>query len=294
MKNKNTKSSDKIISQGLHDSFPVLAKNPNKWSNRLVISTPTVGMVRMEWVQARFGQTIPTNFSLVDVHQYMTTYAPIGYQVADAENLTAKVVVEGNFDWFLSWEDDNLPPLDALVKINQYIIKGDVPIVAGLYFTKSEPPEPIMYRGMGQGYYADWKLGDKVWVDGIPFGFTLIHGDIIRKLWEESPEYVVNGTVTRRVFEAPSESYVDPVTGGWMNQSGTSDLAWCKRLMKDKIFEKAGFPEYQKKEFPFLVDTSIFVKHIDRASGVQYPKALPKAFLEGKITFKDALKILTA
>jgi hypothetical protein len=284
----------KELSPAFIKSMPGLANNPGRWTNRLVISTPTLGTVRMEWVQGRFGQTIPTNFSLVDVHQFMSTYAPIGYQLADAENLTAKVVVEGDFDWFLSWEDDNIPPLDALVKINEYIIKNDTPIVSGLYFTKSVPPEPILYRGHGTGYYADWKLGDKVWVDGVPFGFNLIHGSIIKALWKESPEYVVNGTVTRRVFEAPSESYIDPETGGWMNSSGTSDLAWCKRLMKDKIFEKAGWPEFQKKEFPFLVDTNIFVKHIDRNTGVIYPTQLPEAFLQGKITWQEALRILTA
>lgn len=271
-----------------------LRDNPGKWTNRLVISTPTVGNVRMEWVQSRFGQTIPTNFSLVDVHQFMNPYAPIGYQLADAENLTAKVVVDGNFKWFLSWEDDNLPPLDALIKVNQYIIKGDIPVVSGLYFTKSEPPEPMIYRGMGQGYYADWKLGEKVWASGVPFGFNLIHGDIIRALWNESPEYLVNGTVTRRVFDNPMESYKDPETGGWMNSSGTTDLAWCKRLMENNIFTKAGFPEFQKKEFPFLVDTSIFVKHIDRQGGTQYPIELPKEFLRGNITWREALKILTS
>ena len=262
--------------------------------HRLIIGTPTLGMVRMEFVQSRYGQTIPTNFSLIDVHQFMSSFAPIGYQLADAENLTAKIVVEGDFEWFLSWEDDNLPPLDALVKINEYMIKGDIPIVSGLYFTKSNIPEPILYRGQGSGYYANWKLGDKIWVDGIPFGFTLIHGSIIKALWKESPEYVVNGAVTRRVFEAPSESYVDPVTGGWMNQSGTSDLAWCKRLKTDLIFEKAGWPEFQKKEFPLLVHTTIFVRHIDRNTGVQYPDKLPTAFQEGKITWTEALKIMTA
>jgi len=268
--------------------------NPGRMINRLLISTPTVGSVRMEWVQGRFGQTIPTNFSLVDVHQFMTSYAPLGYQLADAENLSAKVVVEGGFEWMLSWEDDNIPPLDALVRVNQYIIKNDTPVVSGLYFTKSVPPEPILYRGMGRGYYADWKLGDKVWVDGVPFGFNLISGKIIKALWDESPEYMVNGTVTRRVFDSPSESYIDPETGGWINKSGTSDLAWCKRIMTNKIFEKAGWPEYEGKEFPFLVDTSIFVKHIDRNTGEQFPTQLPKDFLDGKITWQEALRILTS
>ncbi|MFA5696151.1 MAG: hypothetical protein WC917_01660, partial [Bacilli bacterium] len=100
--------------------------------------------------------------------------------------------------------------------------------------------------------------------------------------------------VTRRVFDNPSESYIDPLTGGWMNQSGTSDLAWCKRLKDDNIFVKAGWSKYQKKEFPFLVDTTIFVKHIDRQTGVQYPISLPKQFLEGKITFKEALRRMTS
>jgi len=268
--------------------------NPGRMINRLLISTPTVGSVRMEWVQGRFGQTIPTNFSLVDVHQFMTSYAPLGYQLTDAENLSAKVVVEGGFEWMLSWEDDNIPSLDALVRLNQYMIKNDTPIVSGLYFTKSVPPEPILYRESGRGYYADWKLGDKVWVNGVPFGFNLISGRIIKALWDESPEYIVNGTVTRRVFESPSESYIDPETGGWMNQSGTSDLAWCKRVMNNKIFEKAGWPKYEGKEFPFLVDTDIFVKHIDRNTGEQFPTQLPKDFLDGKITWQEALRILTS
>lgn len=273
------------------NSFP---ENIKKITTRLLIGTPTLGSERMEFVQARYGQTIPTNFSLVDVHQYMTSCAPLGYQVADAENLIAKVVVEGKFEWLISWESDNLPPLDALVKINQYIIRNDTPVVSGLYFTKSSPPEPILYRGTGNGYYANWRLGNKVWVDGIPFGFCLINGRIIKALWDESPEYVVNGIITRRVFDNPSESYIDPITGGWMNFSGTSDLAWCKRIMENDIFKKAGWPQYQKKKYPFLVDTTIFLKHIDRQTGQQYPLSLPREFLAGAITWKEALKILTA
>ena len=270
-----------------------LPKSPG-WSKRLLIGTPTRGEVRMEWVRGRYGQTIPCNFSLVDSHQFLNSYAPLGFQITDAENLTAKIMVEGNYEWFLSWEDDNVPQADALIKLNEYMIRGDIPIISGLYFTKSIPPEPIMYRGNGRGYYADWKLGEKVWVDGIPFGFTLIHGSIIKALWDESPEYIVNGQVTRRVFSIPNESYIDPVTGGLINSTGTSDLAWCKRMKDAKIFEKAGWPEFQKKEFPMLVDTNIFVHHVDRTDGTMFPRALPKAFVEGKITFKEALALLTA
>ena len=288
----------KKIKKSLITSGPItfnkIEVNKKRRKNRLLISTPTLGTVRIEWVQARYGQTIPCNFSFVDVQNLMSTYAPLGFQIADAENLAAKSVIEGDFEWFLSFEDDNLPPLNALIKVNEYMIKHDTPVVSGLYFTKSDPAEPILYRGLGQSYYADWKLGDKVWVDGVPFGFTLIHGDIIREMWKEAPEYNVNGIITRRVFDSPSESYIDPITGGWMNRSGTSDLAWCKKIMDNNIFEKAGWSKYKEKEFPFLVDTTIFLKHIDRKTGVQYPIGLPKEFLDGKITWKEALKILTS
>lgn len=256
----------------------ILDKNPGKWTNRVAIGTPMTGLVRAEWVFSRYGQTIPTNWSHVDVVQFMSSHIPLEYQVADAENLIAKVVVEQNFEWLFFIESDNVLPNNTFVKMNEYMIDGRIPVVAGLYFTKSDPPEPLIYRGVGNGYYADWKMGDKVWASGIPFGCTLIHGNIIRELWKTSPEYTVGGTVTRRIFESPSESWYDHDKGSWMTNSGTSDLNWCKRVMREGILEKAGFPEFQKSENPYLVDTTIRVKHIDMM-GTVYPFSVPDRFL---------------
>lgn len=268
-----------------------LQKNPKNWVNRVAIGTPTTGNVRMEWVNARYSQTIPTNWSHVDIQQWMSPHIPLGYQVADAENLIAKTVVEGNFEWLLFLEHDNVLPGGALVKMNEYMIRGDIPVVAGLYFTKSVPPEPMIYRERGRGYYADWKLGEKVWAKGVPFGFTLIHGNIIRELWKDAPEYNVQGTITRRVFNAPNESFMDP-SGGWTTNAGTSDLDWCNRLIEGGYLARAGFPKIQKKEYPFLVDTSILVRHIDE-KGVMYPISVPKDFAEGRATWKQALINMT-
>ncbi len=247
-----------------------LDKNLGVWTNRILIATPTTGNIRMEWALARYGQIIPTNWSQVDMLQWMSTYAPTHYVLPDAENLIAKVVVEGNYEWFLSIEEDNVIPPDAFVRINEYITEGKVPVVSGLYYTKSNPPEPILYRGRGNGSFRDFKLGDKVWVDGIPFGFTLIHGSIIRALWNESEEYMVSGQKTRRVFATPNVNVGDPKEGKFAYTRGTTDLAFCTKLMTDNIFTKAGWPEYQKKKYPFLVDTNIFIQHIDR-QGRMYP-----------------------
>lgn len=256
-----------------------LEKNKGKWTNRILIFTPMTGVVRAEWVMARYGQIIPTNWSHVDLIQWISSYVPLQYQLADAENLAAKMVVEQNFEWLLTLEHDNVIPPDTFVRLNEYMRKGDIPVIGGVYFTKSVPPEPILYRGRGNSFFRDWKFGDKVWVDGVPFGCTLIHGDIIRALWKEAPEYEITpGQVTRRVFNTPEKSWGDPETQNTMTEAGTSDLAFCTKLMKDGIFEKAGFPKYQKMKYPFLIDTNIFVKHID-FNGQMYPIVVPEEYV---------------
>lgn len=248
-----------------------LDKNPGNWTNRILIAVPTTGLVRMEWVMAKYGQIIPTNWSHVEMQQWLNTYVPLEYQLPDAENLIAKQVVEGGYEWFLSLEQDNVIPPDTFIKLNQYMIEGKVPIVSGLYYTKSQPAEPILYRGRGNGAFTDFKLGDKIWCDGIPFGLTLIHGSIIRALWNESEEYEVAGQITRRVFDLPNLNEGDAATDArFSSLRGTTDLNFCKRLMRDNIFVKAGWPLYQKKKYPYLVDTNIFVQHIDN-NGRMYP-----------------------
>ena len=254
-----------------------LLVNTGQWQNRLVIGHPVTGNVRVEWMMGRFGQTIPCNWSHVDILQFMSPFVPMRYQVADAENLIVKAVIETGAEWLLSWEHDNIPGNDALIRLNEYMRDAKVPVVSGLYFTKSVPPEPMVYRGVGNSYFQDWRLGDKVWCSGIPMGFSLIHASILREMWKESPEYMVNGQITRRVFHTPSESWSDPETGAYLTKSGTSDLAWCQRVIEGGYFAKAGWKKYQAMKYPFLIDTNIFVRHID-ANGVQYPLEIPKRF----------------
>jgi|ERR1035437_97632 hypothetical protein len=265
-----------------------LIKNNGLWNNRLLIGTPATGLVRMEWSVGRYGQSIPTNWSHVEIMQWMSSFIPMRYQVADAENIIAKHLVENDFQWLLFIETDNVLPQGTFVKMNQYMISEKVPVVGGLYFTKSVPPEPMIYREQGHGYFADWKLGDKVWCRGLPFGCTLIHGSIIKELWKTAEPYVTNGIQTRRVFKHPEDVKMDPNSNDFFLSQGTTDLNFCNELISKKVFEKAGWPEYQKKKYPFLVDTSIFVKHIDN-DGVNWPTELPKPFLEGKKTLKECL-----
>lgn len=260
---------EKIIENKRYGTAVIIKKN-TKPQMRLLIGIPTTGLVRIEWMCSRYGQVIPCNWSSADFMASIDQISPVNFLVADAQNLIVKHFIEGEFEWLLFIEHDNCIPPDFFIRMNEYMIGGKVPVVSGLYFTKSVPAEPLVYRGRGNGHFRKWKLGDKVWVDGLGMGTTLIHRSILEAMYQESEEYAIAGGVVRKVFETPARVFIDPETGGISTSSGTSDLAWCSRIMDDDIFKKAGWPKYQKKQYPFLIDTNIFSWHID-PDGNKYP-----------------------
>lgn len=258
--------------------------------NRLMVGIPMTGLLRSEWVLARYGQVIPCNWSQSDCIMWLDQYSPLRFSVADARNLIVANAVQGNFEWVFFIDHDTIMPPKTLLTMNEYMLKGGPPIVTGLYFTKSVPSEPLIYRGRGTSYYRHWKFGDRVWVDGHGMGCTLIHCSILRALWEESEEYILRGVKVKRVFETPAKMWFDPETMGWQSETGTEDLFFLHRIIDNKILEKAGWPEYQKKKYPFLVDTNIYCTHIDW-SGMQYPsRGEQMAFVRGKDKAKFGIK----
>ena len=138
-----------------------------------------------------------------------------GYSIADAYNLITRKALEIGVDWLIIIEDDVMIPPTGLLKMAEYIDKGKEPVVSGLYYTKSVPAEPSVFRGRGNGAYKKWKYGDKIRCDGIPMGFLLLHTSILRWMWDREEHYKApDGADLRRVFETPKKIYYDPERGG--------------------------------------------------------------------------------
>lgn len=230
----------------------------------------------MEWAVARFGQIIPCNWGYKHAIHWVPACAPLGYMTVDAQNLIVKGFLESDSDWLFFIEQDNVLPPDCFIRMNDYMRKNEVPIVSGLYFTKSAPAEPLVYRGRGNSYYADWKIGDLVWCDAVPTGCVIIHRSIIEVLWNNSEKYVVGNPPqeTRRVFQMPERVWYDPELG-WDNSQGTSDMEFCSRVIVENVFEKAGWSNYVGVKYPFLIDTNIFVWHIAE-NGLIFPSPSEK------------------
>lgn len=247
-----------------------IIENKKAWKQRLLVGTPVTGLVRVEWMQRRYNQVIPTNWSLSEHMEFITADMPLRFQVCDAQNIIVHRAVTEGFEWVWLIEHDNIIPVDAFIQMNQYMLKKTHPVVSGLYFTRSVPPEPIVYRGRGNSYFKDFKMGDKFYADGIPTGCVLIHTSLLQAVWNESPEYKVGDRIVRKVFEEPARIVFKPDLGMYMGEVGTSDLEFCTRVMNGNFFEKAGWKKFAKMKYPFLVDTNLFCAHIEN-DGRQFP-----------------------
>ena len=239
-------------------------------TNRIMIGIPATGLVRIEWVLARYGQVIPCNWSQSDMIHFVDQFSPLGFMVADARNLVVTKAVEGNFQWVFFIDHDTIMPPHTILTWNERMLKCDVPIFGGVYFTKGIPSEPLVYRGNGTSYYSNWKFGDEVWVDGMGMGCTMIHVSVLKVMYDEAESYMIGPHVVKRIFQTPSKIGFDPQTMAWSAQSGTEDLAWCDKVRKTGVLKRAGWTDVAKKRFPFLIDTNVFCKHINN-DGVQYP-----------------------
>lgn len=239
--------------------------------HRIMVGIPMTGLLRSEWVLARYGQVIPCNWGQNDFYQWIDQKTPLGFLVADARNIIVQRFIEGPSEWLLFLDHDVILPPDFILKTNDRMLKGDVPVWGGLYFTKSVPSEPLIYRGRGNSYYTDWKLGDEVWCDGMGLGCHMIHRSILDVLWNDSEWITIGPARCKKIFESPSKAAFDPETLSWHGLSGTEDLIpFYTRIMEDHVFKKAGWPKYDAMKYPYLCDTGIFCRHIDW-NGVQYP-----------------------
>jgi len=131
--------------------------NPEKRQQRFAVGIPMTGLIRAEWAFARFGQVIPCNWSQFDVVSWISPYSPVDFLVADARNIIVHDVLQVGAEWLFFIDHDVVLPPDTTLKLNERMINDAVPIMSGLYFTKSRPAEPLVYREIGGGYFADWR-----------------------------------------------------------------------------------------------------------------------------------------
>jgi hypothetical protein len=231
----------------------------------------TTGLIRYEWHSAIFDMVVPMCHGPSKTYGANLHYfSSIGYHVAEARNLIVQNFLKDNFtEWLFFIDHDTLPHPFTFAYMTQHIREKKYPIVSGLYFSKTFPSQPLVFRGTRNGVYTDWQCGDLVNTSAVPMGMTIIHRSILEWCYARSREVMcTDGTVVKEVFRTPRDRIVDPQSNSYFTLVGTEDLWFCEKLMDLNVFEETGWGHLKNEKYPFLVDTRIFCKHIDQKGQV--------------------------
>lgn len=226
-------AADKTVKEGMDNPrFLSPEATPEQLRSRaiaLAIPCPTRTMTR------------ETGLSLAQLTKPMfSSFVPISpdsMEVGEARNECVEKAREAGAAHILFIDYDVMPPPNALVRL----LSHKLPIVGGVYHSKSVPSYPLLWVKGWPGAFEDYEMGDLVSVSGMGMGCTLIRMDVFDKL--EKPYFK---TIPGYVNENPN--VVLPHM--------TEDTYFCDKA------RKAGFD--------VVADTGIQAYHVDWMSGVSY------------------------
>jgi len=169
-----------------------------------VIICPTRGTFPTRVVQSWMKLQRPLNHNV---------YGPIfaeSMQVDKAYNALVNYVVNskllGRCKYILTMEEDNLPPVDGLLRLYESMDEYDV--VGGLYWGKYEDGFPMIFGNPENGYLDSAaqtpKTGEVQRCNALGMGFTLFKTEIFRDIeepWFETVEGVDERGVERKMTQ---------------------------------------------------------------------------------------------
>lgn len=116
--------------------------------------------------------------------------------VGQAKQAMAEMAVASGCQWAFFVDDDVLVPGDALMKMIQRwrMDPQKYAIQNGVYWSKSEPPQPLIFKGSFEGSFWNWHVGDLLEADAAGAGCTFIATDVFKKMPKPwfSTEYIYN------------------------------------------------------------------------------------------------------
>lgn len=105
------------------------------------------------------------------------------YRVDLAKEKLAEMALANNVDFLFFLDDDVLCPPDTLLKmVKLWQSDPKYSVISGVYWSKSDPAVPLVFKGNLQGSYWDWKTTDLIQADAAGAGCLFISADVLRKM----------------------------------------------------------------------------------------------------------------
>lgn len=165
-----------------------------------IIVCPTRGSISARVVQSWLGLMKPMNQKVIG------PLFAIGLEVGEAYNQMIGMILSNDelskFQYLLTIEEDNCPPMDGLLRL--YEGMNDYDVIGGLYWTKGEGGQPMIYGNPGvmpKNFIPQVPLPDSLQAaNGLGMGFTLFKLGIFKRIpgpWFKTVQEVIPGTGAR-------------------------------------------------------------------------------------------------
>lgn len=208
----------------------------------IVIGIPTFGMVSSYFLQARMSQQFPLVSSSMD-------YIVKGKPIAEARNEIVQHALDIDATYIYWLDDDVIAPGDSFLKLWRH----QKDIINGVYWSKSNPPMPLLFRGHLDMPYLNWHVGDLIEIDAAGNGLTLVKTDVYREISKK-----IGGPWYSTEYGSFPGQKISPV-------NNTEDLYFYWKA------KKAGYQVW--------ADTSVQAFHYEKNTDVMYmmPSSSPQS-----------------
>jgi len=187
-----------VHNKDLDSSIDRLEQSKSYRDLSTIIICPTRGQIPARVVQSWMGLMRPMNQKVIG-----PLFAS-GMEVGKAYNTMIEMILANpelsKWKYILTIEEDNAPPADGLLKLYESI--GEYDVVQGLYWTKGEGGQPMIYghpKVFPKNFIPQKPIPETVMeCNGLGMGFNLFKLDIfknpdLQKPWFKTVQEVVNG-----------------------------------------------------------------------------------------------------
>ena len=145
----------------------------------LTVGLPVSGRkVAVEWAINYENLNVPV---MVNRCTQITFNRPI----AEARNMICKGALERNNKYVFFLDDDVTCPSNTLRRLLYDLEQDDdVGIACGIYCSKEDLPQPLVFKEIGNGAYWKWKAGETFEVAAAATGCMMIRTDILKDIPE--------------------------------------------------------------------------------------------------------------
>lgn len=207
-----------------------------------MVGIPTYGEHSFLFTQSLSGVAMPTNFS-------MQMRFVQGWEVGRARNMLINEAQRIGAKYIMFLDEDVIFPGNMIQKLVYHLQNHpEWTFIAGLYATKTIPPEPMLYTEWAQGVNWDWKQGELVKVLFTGMGCSIIRVsdfDLLEaeEYHDKNPWYAAD-VVVKEYFKT-------------QNMTGSTDkIGWTEDAYFFKKLADAGLNAY--------VDTGMLCQHYDK------------------------------